>query len=131
MLVVRRLYQWSLERLWRLASHYIMHILLISPASPSCEQSRQRVRQTVLERRYHDAARAALHALHVTEHERRGDGVRLTRSSPSHNDRRIGTDKLCQSLRVIEINPLCLFPFWICLLFTHGTFVSSSSLISS
>ena len=91
MLVVRRFNQGTLERLGRFLADDIVDILLIAPASPGREEPGEGICQAMFEGRHDDATRAALHALHVTEHEGSGDGVRLACASAGHNDRRIGT----------------------------------------
>ena len=104
MLIFRRLDDGFCKRLRRFASDDIVNASDISPSLPSREQSRQRVSQAMLECRYHDAASTARHPLHVPQYKGRGDGVRLTSTAASDDDRDIGTDELCQSLRIIEVN---------------------------
>lgn len=58
----------------------------------------------MLESGNHDAARRSRHALHVTEHERRCDGVRLagTTASDDHGD--VSADQLREALGLVEVN---------------------------
>ena len=104
MLILRRLDNRLGECLRRLSSNDIVDASDISPSLPSREQSRQRVSETMLECRYHDAASTARHPLHVPQYKRSRYRVRFPSSSASHDDGYIGTDELCQSLRIIEVN---------------------------
>ena len=83
-----------------------MHAIDIPPTLPCCEQTRERVRQAMLERRHHDTTSGARHTLHVTQHKWRGDGVRLASASSSHNDRSLCADVLRQELRFVEVHTL-------------------------
>jgi hypothetical protein len=80
-----------------------MHTVEKSPTFPSSEQPRDGVCQTVFESRHTDAACTARHTLHIAEHERRGDGVRLTGTTAGNDNGGVGADELRQSLRLIEI----------------------------
>ena len=83
-----------------------MHAIDISPPLPCCKQTRERVGKSVLERRHHDASSRSRHTLHVTQHERRGDGVRLASASSGHDDRSLRADVLRQELRFVEVHTL-------------------------
>ena len=104
MLILRRLDDRLGKRLRRLASYDIVNTPDISPSLPSREQSRQRVSEAMLECRYHDAASTARHTLHVPQYKRSSYRIRFPCSSASHDDGYIGTDELCQSLGIIEID---------------------------
>ena len=83
-----------------------MHAIDIPPTLPCCEQTRERVRQAMLERRHHDTTSGARHTLHVTQHERRGDRVRLASASSGHDDRSLRTVILREQLRFVEVHTL-------------------------
>lgn len=74
-----------------------------TPSLPRRQQARNGVCQSVIVGRHHDAARAALHALHVTQHKRRGDAIGLAGASPSHDNGGIGTDELGEALRRVKV----------------------------
>ena len=103
MLILRRLDDRLCKRLRRLSSYDIVNTTDKSPPLPSRKQPGQRVSQTMLECRYHDAPSTARHPLHVPQYERRGNRVRLTSTAASHDDRDIGSDELSEPLRLIEI----------------------------
>ena len=103
MLILRRLYDRLSKRLRRLSSNDIVNASDKSPSLLSRKQSRQRVSQAMLECRYHDAPSTARHTLHVPQNEWRGNRVRLTCTAASHDDRDIGSDKLSEPLRLVEI----------------------------
>ena len=104
MFILRRLNNRLGECLRRLSSNDIVDAPDISPSLPRREQSRQRVSEAMLECRYHDAASTARHTLHVPQYKRSRYRVRFPCSSASHDDGYIGTDELCQSLGIIEID---------------------------
>ena len=101
MLIVSRFGDWLREGLRRFSAYHIMHAIDISPPLPRCKQPRERVGQAMLERRHHDTTSGARHTLHVTQHERRGDRVRLARASSSHDDRSLRADVLRKQLRLV------------------------------
>ena len=94
MLIVSRFGDRLRKRLRWFSAYHIMHAIDITPTLPCCKQSRERIRQAVLERRHDDTTSGSRHTLHITQHERRGDGVRLARASSSHDDRSLRTDVL-------------------------------------
>ena len=108
MLIVSRFGDRLRKRLRRFSAYHIKHTIDLSPTLPCCEQTRERVRQAMLERRHDDTTNGARHTLHVTQHERRGDGVRLASASSSHDDRSLRTDILRQELRFAEVHTLSL-----------------------
>ena len=75
----------------------------VAPPFPCRQQARDGVGQAMLVGGYNYAPGAARHALHVAQHERRGNRVGLARTSPSDNDGGVGTDELCQALRDIKV----------------------------
>ena len=83
-----------------------MHAIDIPPTLPCCEQTRERVRQAMLECWHDDTTSRSRHTLHVTQHERRGDGVRLASASSGHDDRSLRADVLRQELRFVEVHTL-------------------------
>jgi hypothetical protein len=83
-----------------------MHAIDITPTLPRSKQTGERIGQAMLERRHNDATRGSRHTLHVTQHERRGDGVRLARASSSHDDRSLRTNVLRKELRFVEVHTL-------------------------
>ena len=103
MLILRRLDDRLRKCLRRLASYDIMNAPDKSPPLPSRKQPGQRVGQTMLECRYYDAPSTARHTLHVPQNERRSNRVCLTSTAASHDDRYVGTDKLSEPLRLVEI----------------------------
>ena len=104
MLEIGRLDDGRPERFGRLLAYNIVDVGQQAPSTPSGEQSRNGVCQTMLERGYDDTARASRHTLHVAEHEGRGDRVRFAGTSPGYNNGSIGTDELRQPLRGVKIN---------------------------
>ena len=106
MLIVSRFGDWLREGLRWFSAYHIMHAIDVPPTLPCCEQTRERVRQAMLERRHHDTTSGARHTLHVTQHERRGDGIRLASASSSHDDRSLRADVLRQELRFVEVHTL-------------------------
>ena len=106
MLIVSRFGDWLREGLWRFPAYHIMHAIDIPPTLPRCKQPRERVRQAMLERRHDDTTSGARHTLHVTQHERRGDGVRLAGASSGHDDSSLCADVLRQELRFVEVHTL-------------------------
>ena len=106
MLIVSRFGDWLRKRLRRFSANHIVNVIDVPPTLPCCEQTRERVRQAMLERRHDDATSGAMHTLHVAQHERRGDGVRLASASSSHDDRSLRTDILREQLRFVEVHTL-------------------------
>ena len=106
MLIVSRFGDRLRKRLRRFSAYHIMHAIDISPTLPRSKQSGECVRQAMLERRHHDTTSRSRHTLHVTQHERRGDGIRLASASSSHDDRSLRTDVLRQELRFVEVHTL-------------------------
>ena len=102
--IIVRLDDRASKRLGRTATDNVMHAVDIAPAFPRGEQSRQRVGQTMFERRHHDAPCRAGHTLHITQSKRSGDAVRFAGASSCDNDRGVSTDKLRQPLRIIEVH---------------------------
>ena len=60
----------------------------------------------MLECWHDDTTSRSRHTLHVTQHERRGDGVRLASASSGHDDRSLRADVLRQELRFVEVHTL-------------------------
>lgn len=108
MLIVSRFGDWLRKRLRRFSANHIVNAIDVPPTFPCCEQTRERVRQAMLERRHDDATSGARHTLHVAQHERRGDGVRLASASSSHDDRSLRTNILREQLRFVEVHTLCV-----------------------
>ena len=108
MLIVSRFGDRLRKRLRRFSAYHIMHAIDIPPTLPRCKQTRERVGKSMLERRHHDTTSGARHTLHVAQHERRGDRVRLARASSSHDDRSLRADVLRKKLRFVEVHTLCV-----------------------
>ena len=106
MLIVSRFGDRLRKRLRRFSAYHIMHAIDIPPTLPCCKQSGERVGQAMLERRHHDTTSGSRHTLHVAQHERRGDGVRLASASSSHDDRSLRADVLRKELRFVEVHTL-------------------------
>ena len=104
MLILRRLDDRLRKRLRRLSSNDIVNTTDKSPPLPSRKQPGQRVSQTMLEGRNHDASSTARHTLHIPQYEWRGNRVRLTSTAASHDDRDIGSDELSEPLRLVKID---------------------------
>ena len=79
--IIVRLDDRTSKRLGRTATDNVVHAVDIAPAFPRREQPRQRVGQTVFERRHHDAACRAWHTLHIAQSKRSGDAVRFACAS--------------------------------------------------
>ena len=56
-----------------------------------------------------DTTCRARHALHIAEHERRCDGVRLAGTTSSDDDRDICPDELRETLGLVEIDKVPAF----------------------
>ena len=56
-----------------------------------------------------DAPCRTCHALHVAEHERRGDGVRLAGTTSSDDDGDVCPDELRETLGLVEIDKMPAF----------------------
>ena len=108
MLIVSRFGDWLREGLRRFSAYHIVNTIDIPPTLPCCEQTRERVGKSVLKRRHDDTTSRSRHTLHVTQHERRGDGVRLASASPGNDDRSLRADVLRQELRFVEVHTLCV-----------------------
>ena len=113
MLILRRLYNRLRKRLRRFPSYDIVNAPDKSPPLPSRKQPGQRVSEAMLECRYHDAAGTARHPLHVPQDEGRSNGVRLTSTAASHDDRDIGSDKLSEPLGIVEIDFIHRWTKWL------------------
>ena len=83
-----------------------MHAIDIPPTLPCCEQTRERVGKSVLKRRHDDTTSRSRHTLHVAQHKRRGDRVRLASASSGHDDRSLRTVILREQLRFVEVHTL-------------------------
>ena len=94
------------ERLGRFAPDNIVNAVEIAPPLPRGKQAGERVGESVLEGRHDNAARRAGHPLHIAEHERRGDGVRLARASSGDDDGGLGGDVLREELGLVEVDTL-------------------------
>ena len=88
----------------RSSSDDIVYPPYISPSFPRCQQSRQRIRQSMFESRHHDAPCAARHPLHIAQHERSRYRVCFPCSSARHDDRDIRADELCEALWLVEVH---------------------------
>ena len=97
------LYDRLSEGLGRFPTDNVVNAFHEAPALPCGQQARYGIRQTVLVGRHHDATCAAGHALHVTQHEGRGDRIGLAGSSPRHDNGGIGPNELGQSLWVVKV----------------------------
>ena len=104
MLILRRLDDRLGKRLRRLSSYDIVNTSDKSPSLPSRKQPGQRVSQTMLECRYHDAPSTARHTLHIPQNKGSGNRVRLTSTAASDNHRDIGSDELSEPLRLVKID---------------------------
>jgi len=103
-LIVRWLGDGFLERLRRFAANDIVDAIDVAPPFPRGEEPGKRVRQTMFEGRHDDASRGARHALHVAEHEGRGDGVGLAGASACYDDGGAGGDQLSEKLGFVEVD---------------------------
>ena len=101
--IIVRLDDRASKRLGRTATDNVVHTVDIAPAFPRREQSRQRVGQTVFERRHHDAAGRAWHTLHITQCKRSGNAVCFACASSCDNDGGVSTDKLREPLRIVKV----------------------------
>ena len=106
MLIVCRFGDRLRKRLRRFSAYHIVNAIDVPPTLPCCEQTRERIRQAMLERRHHDTTSRSRHTLHVTQHKWRGDGVRLASASCSHDDRSLRADVLREQLRFVEVHTL-------------------------
>ena len=106
MLIVSRFGDGFGETLWRFSANNVVNAVDVTPTLPCCKQTRERVGESMLERRHHDTTSRSRHTLHVAQHERRGDGVRLAGASSSHDDRSLRADVLRQELRFVEVDTL-------------------------
>ena len=106
MLVIGRLRYRFGKRFGRLYADYVMHPLFVSPTFPRGEQSRNGIGQSVLESRYYNPSCAARHPLHVPQHERAGNGVRLSSAPSGDYDGGMRPYQLCEPLRTVKVNRL-------------------------
>ena len=69
-----------------------------APALPCGEQAGDCVGQSVLEGRHDNTACGAGHTLHIAQHKRSSDAVRLAGASPCDDNGSIRADKLREAL---------------------------------
>ena len=103
MLIVGWLNYRFAKGLGRSFTYDIMHVTDITPSIPRGKQTRYRVRKAMLESWHNYSSSAAYHALHIAQHERRGDTVGLACSSTSNNNCCLGTNELSQALWLVKV----------------------------